>query len=167
MRVFGRTVAAVDSGGVRVLQAERPPGCITPGTPMLKAIPPRLVEPYLTGQRAVIAGYIYRAQDCPLHTPAEFCQALGLGYPGSDFRADMPELSLLRWQALDMTGSLLTPLPDGGYGHGAGPAAGVPEFFTLPAPIPVGAEIHRVTRTGAELLACYDGQSWERPAGRP
>ena len=33
------------------------------GTLMQKPIPPRLVEPYLTGRRAVIAGFVYRAAD--------------------------------------------------------------------------------------------------------
>jgi hypothetical protein len=133
---------------------------------MLKVIPPRLLEPYLNGQRSVIAGYIYRAQDCAFRGPGDFYQALALGYPGSDFGPDMREVSLLRWAALDMTGSLVPPLPGGGYGAGAGPAAAVPEFFTLPVPVPVGAEICRVTQDGEELMARYDGQSWLRPARR-
>ncbi len=139
---------------------------IAPGTPMLKVIPPRLLEPTLNGQRSVIAGYVYRAQDCPLRTPADYYRALALGYPGSDFTEDMPEVCVLRWLALDMTGSLVPPLPGGGYGHGTGPAAAVPEFFTLPVPIPVGAEIHRVTVDGEDLMARYDGQAWLRPARR-
>lgn len=142
-----------------------PPGTITPGTPMLKPLPPRLLEPYLSGQRSVIAGYIYRAQDCPLRTPAEFCQALALGYPGSDFSPDMPEICLLRWLALDVPGSLVPPSP-GGHGRAPGPAAAVPEFFTLPVPIPVGAEIHRVALDGQEPVARYDGPSWLRLASR-
>jgi hypothetical protein len=133
---------------------------------MLKVIPPRLLEPYLNGQRSVIAGYIYRAQDCSFRGPGDFYQALALGYPGSDFSPDMHEVSLLRWTALDMSGSLVPPLPGGGYGPGAGPAAAVPEFFTLPVPVPVGAEINRVTQDGEELMARYDGQSWLRPARR-
>lgn len=133
---------------------------------MLKVVPPRLLEPYLSAQRSVIAGYIYRVQDCPFTTPAAFYDALALGYPGSDFTRDMPELSVLRWLALDMTGSLVPPLPGGGYGPGSGPQAAVPEFFTLPVPVPVGAEMTRITRDGAELMAHYDGQSWLRPARR-
>ena len=42
---------------------------IAPGTPMWKAVPPRLVGPYLTGQRTVLAGYVYRAQDVRFHNP--------------------------------------------------------------------------------------------------
>jgi hypothetical protein len=41
-----------------------------------------------------------------------------------------------------------------------------PEFFTLPIPIPVGAEIHRLTKAGEELLARYDGQGWLQPVRR-
>lgn len=146
--------------------AEPVPGTITPGTPMLKAIPPLLLEPYLNGQRSVIAGYIYRAQDCSLlRRPAEFFQALALGYPGSEFRPDMPEIWLLRWPALAAPGSLVPPLP-GGRSPAGGPAATVPEFFSLPVPIPIGAEIHRLTADGLELMARYDGQSWLRSARR-
>lgn len=133
---------------------------------MLKVIPPRLLEPYLNGQRSVIAGYIYQAQDCSFRGPAGVYDTLALGYPGSDFTRDMPEVCLLRWLALDMTGSLVPPLPGGGYEPGGGRPAGVPEFFTLPVPVPVGAEIHRITQAGEELMARYDGQSWLRPARR-
>ena len=45
---------------------------IEPGTQMQKVIPPRLVEPYLTGRRSVIAGYVYRARDCAFRSPADF-----------------------------------------------------------------------------------------------
>jgi len=149
-----------------VSQDEQLPGGIAPGTPVLKVIPPRLVEPYLTSQRSVIAGYLYRAHDCSFRDPAGVFDTLGLGYQGSDFARDMPEVCLLRWLALDMTGSLVPPLPGGGYEPDDGPPAAVPEFFTLPVPIPVGAEIHRLTQAGEELVARYDGQSWLRPAGR-
>ena len=97
---------------------------------MVKVIPPRLVEPYLTGQRLVIAGYVYRAGDCSFSTPSEYYQALALGYEGSEFSADMPELFVLRWIALDMSASLVPgPRPASG-----GPVSAVPEFFTLPVP---------------------------------
>ena len=45
-------------------------GPVEPGTLMQKVIPPRLVEPYLTGRRAVIAGFVYRAQDSSFTDPA-------------------------------------------------------------------------------------------------
>ena len=139
-------------------QAQQLATSIEPGTPLVKAIPPRLVEPYLSGRRSVIAGYLYRAHDCPFRDPRGYCAALRLPYEGSDFSPDMPELHLLRWLALDMSTSLVPPP--------AAPVAGpssVPEFFTLPVPVPVGAEIHRLSQRGEELIARYDGQGWLRP----
>ena len=37
------------------------------------------------------------------------------------------------------------------------------EFFTLPVPIPVGAEMGRVTLGAEEFIGRYDGQVWLRP----
>jgi hypothetical protein len=109
----------------------------------------------------VIAGYLYRAQDCALFRgPGDYYQTLGLGYMGSDFAADMPELYLLRWLAMDMSSSL-RPVPDGSLGRS------LPEFFTLPVPIPVGAEIYRISQGTEEFVARYDGQVWLRPVGGP
>ncbi len=133
---------------------------IEPGTPMQKVIPPRLVEPYLSGQRSVIAGYVYRARDCGFRGPAEIYDALNLGYDGSDFTPDLAEIYVLRWRALDMSTSLAMPPADT-----VGPRhTSVPEFYTLPMPVPVGAEIHRIAQPGEELIARYDGQSWLRPS---
>jgi hypothetical protein len=144
-----------------VTQAEQAVITLDPGTPMVKVIPPRLVEPYLTGQRSVIAGYLYRAQDCALFRgPGDYYRALGLGYMGSDFAADMPELYLLRWLAMDMSASL-RPVPDGSLGRS------LPEFFTLPVPVPVGAEIYRIRQGTEEFVARYDGQVWLGPVGGP
>jgi hypothetical protein len=141
-----------------VTQAQQLATSIEPGTPLVKAIPPRLVDPYLSGRRLVIAGYLYRAQDCPFRDPRDYCAALRLPYEGSDFSPDMPELPLLRWLALDMSASLVPP-PAGP----AAPPVSVPEFFTLPVPVPVGAAIHRLSYDGDELIARYDGQGWLRP----
>lgn len=122
---------------------------------MVKVIPPRLVEPYLAGQRSVIAGYLYRAQDCSaFREPIDYYRALGLEYDGSEYGPEMPELYLLRWLALDMSPSL-RPVAD--------PLRTVPEFFTLPVPIPVGAELYRVTPGSEEFIARYDGQAWLSP----
>jgi hypothetical protein len=142
-----------------VIPAELPTRTLAPGTPIVKVIPPRLVEPYLSGQRSVIAGYVYRAQDCSFRTPGDYYRALALGYEGSEFSADMTELFLMRWIALDMAASLVA-IPPGG---SRGPVSAVPEFFTLPVPIPVGAEIGRVTMGPEEFIARYDGQVWLRP----
>jgi hypothetical protein len=142
-----------------VIQAELPTSPLDPGTPMVKVVPPRLVEPYLTGQRSVIAGYVYRASDCSFRTPADYYHALALGYEGSEFTADMPELFVMRWIALDMSASLVA-VPRA---TSVALASAVPEFFTLPVPIPVGAEMSRVTFGGEEFIGRYDGQAWLRP----
>jgi len=126
---------------------------------MVKVVPPRLVEPYLTGQRSVIAGYVYRASDCAFRTPTDYYQSLALGYEGSEFSADMPELFVLRWIALDMSASLVA----GPRAAPAGLASAVPELYTLPVPIPVGAEMTRVAFGAEEFIGRYDGQAWLRP----
>ena len=108
-----------------VSQPERVPA-IAPGTPMWKAVPPRLVGPYLDGQRSVLAGYVYRAQDVRFHNPAEAYLALGLGWEDSEFTPVMNELFLLCWLARAVDG----------YQPTTGPSAG--EFYLEPIPIPVG-----------------------------
>ena len=142
-----------------MIPAELSTKTIEPGTAIVKVVPPRLVEPYLSGQRSVIAGYLYRAQDCSCRTPADYYQALALGYDGSEFAADMPELYVMRWIALDMSGSLIAIASSSSFG----PVSSIPEFFTLPVPIPVGAEISRVSVAPEEFIARYDGQVWLRP----
>ena len=140
-------------------QAEQPPRTIAPGTPLQKVIPPRLVEPYLNGQRSVIAGYVYLAQDSAFPDPASYYYALALGYEGSEFSPDMSEVCVLRWLALDMTDSLLPPPVSNGDSAGSA----VPEFYTSPVPIPVGTEMYRITSGAQEFIARYDGQVWLRP----
>jgi hypothetical protein len=142
-----------------VTQAEQPHRTITPGTPLQKVIPPRLVEPYLNGQRSVIAGFVHLAQDSAFPDPASYYHALALGYEGSDFSPDMPEVCVLRWLALDMTDSLRSPPVS----SGGSPGSAVPEFYTLPVPIPVGTEMYRITSGAQEFIARYDGQVWLRP----
>jgi hypothetical protein len=144
--------------------AEQMTRIIEPGTPMQKVIPPRLVEPYLNGQRSVIAGYVYRVWDCAFRDPAGFYEALGLGYAGSEFSAEMPEIFVMRWHALDMGTSLVPPTAESGV-PGASQSA-IPEFYTLPVPVPVGAEIYRIVSEGEQFIARYDGQVWLRPVGR-
>lgn len=140
-------------------QAQQPSRTIAPGTPLQKVIPPRLVEPYLSGQRSVIAGFVYLAQDSAFSDPASYYDALALGYEGSEFSPDMAEICVLRWLALDMTESLQPPPGP----TGDSPASTVPEFYTLPVPIPVGTEMYRITSGAQEFIARYDGQVWLRP----
>jgi len=107
----------------------------------------------------VIAGYVYRASDCSFDSPSDYHKSLALGYEGSEFAADMPELFVLRWIALEMSASLV-PGPRATSG---GPVSAIPEFFTLPVPIPVGAEMGRVTFGAEDFIGRYDGQVWLRP----
>src|SRR5215472_6866726 len=126
---------------------------------MVKVIPPRLIEPYLAGQRSVIAGYVYRVSDCTFGTPTDYYQALALGYEGSEFSANMAELFVLRWIALDISASLAA----GPRAAAGSPVSAIPEFYTLLVPIPVGAEMSRVTFGAGEFIGRYDGQVWLRP----
>lgn len=130
-------------------QPERLPA-IAPGTPMWKAVPPRLVGPYLGGQRSVLAGYVYRAGDVRFHNPAEAYLALSLGWEDSEFTPVMAELYLICWLARVVDG----------YQPTTGP--GVPEFYLEPIPIPVGAGMCRLGADGDELVARYDGQAWQQ-----
>jgi len=118
---------------------------IAPGTPMRKVVPPRLVAPYLTGQRDVLAGYVYRAADLTFRDPAETYEALRLGFEGSNFTPDMNEYYFICWPARRVDG--YEPRGDG-------------EFFIEPIPIPVGAAMRRVDAEAEELVAEYDGLTW-------
>lgn len=49
---------------------------------MRKVVPPRMVGPYMSGQRNVIAGYVHRVRDVQFRGPADAYHVLGLGYEG-------------------------------------------------------------------------------------
>ncbi|MGA3151081.1 MAG: hypothetical protein ACLPN6_05220 [Streptosporangiaceae bacterium] len=157
--------------GDSVRQVDRTLAAIAPGTPMHKAIPPRLVEPYLTGRRSIISGYVYLAADSSFLYPAEFYDACGLGYEGSDFTPDMDQLYLLRWRTVG-TEPLQVAGQAASMQWAAAPAAwGAPahvlaitEFYTEPVPVPVGTEIFRIQSGQADFIARYDGQVWLSPA---
>jgi hypothetical protein len=150
------------------------PMAVEPGTLMHKAIPPRMVEPYLTGRRSIIAGFVHRVSDCPFTDPRDFYSAMSLGYGGSEFSADMDELYLLRWRAVStetyripystmLGGDWAMQPPFTGTGYTASADHPVPEYFTDPVPVPVGAEIYRIAAGRAEFIARFDGQVWLRP----
>lgn len=124
---------------------------IAPGTPMRKIVPPRLVGPYLTGQRDVLAGFVYRAADLVFREPAEAYDALGLGFDGSEFTPGMSEFYVICWPArtVDTYEQKDT-------------ASDPPEFFIDPIPIPVGAAMRRVDADSEELVAQYDGLAWQQ-----
>jgi hypothetical protein len=128
------------------------PARILPGTPMRKVLPPRMVGPYMSGQRGVIAGYVHRVRDILLRSPADAFYTLGLGYEGSDFKPDMTELYLLCWQAREIDGYV--PVPS------RGPA----EFYLEPIQIPVATVLCRLVDGGEQQVARYDGLAWRRPA---
>ena len=136
---------------------------IEPGTPMRKVVPPRLIGPYLNGQRSIIAGFVYRGQDVAFHDPAECFAALNLGYDGSEFTADMPEIYFLGWLAREMDTYVAASGPGGGAPGMSVQTRVVTEFYTDPMPIPVGAAISRLTGRGEDLIARYDGLVWRRP----
>ena len=137
------------AGGSVVTQPERLPA-IAPGTPMWKAVPPRLVGPYLNGQRTVLAGYVHRSSDVRFHNPAEAYLALSLDWEDSEFTPTMSVIYLLCWLAR----------PVDGYVQASGP--GVPAFYLEPVPIPVGAGMCRLGAAGGELVARYDGLAWQQ-----
>jgi hypothetical protein len=158
-----------------VSQVDQGPRPVVPGTLMQKPIPPRMVEPYLTGRRSVISGFVYRLADSQSGTPQDLHRLLGLGYDGSDFTPDMTEIYVLRWRAVSSEpyqvpfspargGDWSLQQPFTGTGFAAAHDHSVAEYFTDPMPVPVGAEIHRVGAQGSDFIARYDGQVWLRPA---
>ncbi|WP_245646963.1 hypothetical protein [Microtetraspora niveoalba] len=146
-----------------------------PRTPMQKVIPPRLLVPYLSGKRTIVSGYVYRVRDCDrLTTPTALIGALDLRFEGSDLVPGVPELYIMRWLARDTDRYVVPYGPHmGGDWNDAPPFAGngfttsgdgaVPQFHTMPMPIPAGAEIIHLTGSGERVFARYDGLSW-RPA---
>jgi hypothetical protein len=127
-----------------------PPGRpvrIEPGTLMEKQIPLSLVEPYLTSQRWVIAGFVYRASDAALSGPVRL--------PGNT-----ADFWILRWRALDLQ-IYVTASPAVA---GNNPDRTAAELYIEPGPIPVGTEMYRVTPAGGEFIARHDGQAWLRPS---
>jgi hypothetical protein len=113
-----------------------------------------MVGPYMSGQRGVIAGYVHRVRDLMFRNPADAFYALGLGYEGSDFKPDMPELYCLCWQAREIDGYV--PVTARGM-------SGRAEFYLEPIQIPVATTLCRLTDVGEEPIARYDGLAWQRP----
>jgi hypothetical protein len=118
---------------------------------MRKVVPPRLVGPYLSGQRDVLAGFVYRAADLAFREPADAYDALSLGFEGSEFTPGMGEIYVICWAARPVDGYRRKET-----------AADIPEFFIEPIPIPVGAAMRRVGADSDELVAQYDGLAWQQ-----
>ena len=130
------------------------PARIVAGTPMRKVVPPRMVGPYMSGQRNVIAGYVHRVRDVQFRSPADAYRLLGLGYEGSEFKPDVGELYCLCWQSREIDGYV--PVAPRGPGGRA-------EFYLEPIQIPVGTMLCRFTNGGEDQVARYDGLAWRRP----
>jgi hypothetical protein len=154
------------------------PVAVEPGTLLQKAIPPRMVEPYLTGRRSVISGFVHRVADSRDSGPKSLYEAFSLGFSGSDFTADMPEIYVLRWRAVGTEtyevpysaqygGDWAMQPPFTGTGYTSHRERAVAEYFTEPITVPIGAEIHRIGSDTSEFIARYDGQVWLRPAEGP
>jgi hypothetical protein len=134
-----------------------------------------MVEPYLTGRRAIISGFVHRVEDLPVPGPKDLYRWFGLGYQGSDFTPDSGEIYVLRWRAVgtesykvpyspERGGDWVLQPPFTGDGFAGGDGLVVAEYFTDPIPVPVGAEIHWIGTGRSEFIARYDGQVWLRPA---
>jgi hypothetical protein len=145
---------------------------------MQKPIPPRMVEPYLTGRRSVISGFVYRAADSHSAKPRELYRLFALDYSGSEFSPDADEIYVLRWRAVSARpyqvplsaehgGDWAMRPPFSGVGVVRAGDRSIPEFFTDPMPVPVGAEIHRIGTDMTDFIARYDGQVWLRPTEGP
>lgn len=156
-------------------QASQEPRSVAPGTLLHKAIPPRMVEPYLTGRRSVISGFVHRVADAHVSGPKDLYRLFGLDYRGSDFSLDSDEIYVLRWRAVgpesykvpyspEHGGDWVLEPPFAGNGFVGSEGQRVAEYFTDPIPVPVGAEIHRIGTDQSEFIARYDGQVWLRPA---
>jgi hypothetical protein len=137
-----------------------------------------MVEPYLTGRRSVISGFVYRVADSHSATARELHGLFGLDYAGSDFSPDSDEIYVLRWRAVSSQpyqvplsaehgGDWAMKPPFTGAGYIRSADRSVPEYFTDPIPVPVGAEIYRVGTGMTDFIARYDGQVWLRPAEGP
>ena len=129
------------------------PARIQAGTPMRKIVPPRMVGPYMSGQRSVVAGYVHRVRDVQFRSTADAYHLLGLGYEGSEFKPDSGELYFLCWQAREIDGYVPVAPRD---------PSGRAEFYLEPIQIPVGTMMCRFTNGGEEQVARYDGLAWRR-----
>ena len=152
---------------------------VEPGTIMQKVIPPNLVEPYLTGQRSVIAGFAHQAEDASLlNLTASWSGSPGRAVPGDQEegggRRAEDGVWVLRWRALGAQAFRIPPAALLAYGASqrAAPAgASLPEsgraifeVFLGATPIPVDTEMFQLTPDGERFIARFDGQAWLRPA---
>lgn len=135
------------------------PAWMPPGMLMRAVVPPRMVGPYMSGQRTVIAGYVHKVEDVQFRSPADAYQSLDLAYNGSDFKPDIIELYFLQWEAREIDVYLLIEVDD----HRSGDHGSFAEYYLEPTIIPIETKLCRLTDSGEESVARYDGLAWRRP----
>ncbi|MGH3716387.1 MAG: SseB family protein, partial [Micromonosporaceae bacterium] len=131
------------------------------GQVLQKLLPHQHVDFYLQRGYHMVSGYIHRLRDVGEATPpAQLYQALGLDGAGSPFAAADPHLHAVRWPAYG----------DGRYGatdppsYGAG--AQVSQLRVAGVPLPHGAQLCRIDRTGAgTVVATYDADAGQWRTG--
>ena len=122
---------------------------------MHKAIPPRMVEPYLTGRRSIISGFVHRVADTRASTPRDLHRLSASATRARTSARTWPRSMCSRWRAVgteryqvpysaEHGGDWAMQPPFTGTGFTAGQDQAVAEYFTDPIPVPVGAEIHRI-----------------------
>jgi hypothetical protein len=142
-----------------VARTSTKPARIAPGTLMRAVVAPSMIGPYMSGQRTVITGYVHRAKDVQLRSPADACQSLDLVHDGSSFSPDMVELYFLQWQARDIDIYVLIEIG----GQRAGDHGSFTEYYLEPTLIPFETKLCRLTDSGEESVARYDGLAWRLP----
>ncbi|OLB64572.1 MAG: hypothetical protein AUI10_10455 [Actinobacteria bacterium 13_2_20CM_2_72_6] len=154
---------------------------------MQKSIAPAQVAYYLERGYDRVSGFVQRTKEIEhLTTPEQLFQALGLGYPGSPFKASDDEVYLLRWIAYRpdlyripfggrdehsmraMQGWVIERTPFRGNGFAPGESGEViAEFKVDSVRLPHGAQMWRMHRDSGETLVALldaDGPRW-RPVG--
>ena len=156
-------------------QVSQGPRAVAPGTLLHKAIPPRMVEPYLTGRRSIISGFVHRVSDAHVSGQESYIACSDSATTVQTSARNRREIYMLRWRAVgtetyrvpyspEHGGDWVLAPPFAGNGFAGGDGQLVAEYFTDPIPVPVGAEIHRIGIDRSDFIARYDGQVWLRPA---
>lgn len=154
-------------------------------TVMQKVVPPAQVAYYLERGYDRVSGFVHRAAEVAhLRTPADLFTALGLGYTGSPFSKDDPEVHVLRWAAhrpnlyripyggqheagmRAMRGWVIERAPFRGNGFAPSDSGDIiAEFKVDSVRLPHGAQLWRITADGTEtLVATFDADKpgWQR-----
>ncbi|WFE25366.1 SseB family protein [Solwaraspora sp. WMMD791] len=154
-------------------------------TMMQKAIAASQVDYYLERGYDRVSGFVHRAAEVAhLNTPGKLHAALGLGYAGSPFDREAPEIFVLRWPAYRpslyripyggqhesamraMEGWVIERPPFRGNGFAPGESSDVvAEFKVDSIRLPHGSQLWRLTADGTETLVArldVDETAWQR-----